>query len=71
MLITTYLSAKAPVFVAPAMALDMYAHPSTQKHLDPLRSYGNHIIEPVSYTHLDVYKRQGQPLACVIPAAYG
>ncbi|WP_195741645.1 bifunctional phosphopantothenoylcysteine decarboxylase/phosphopantothenate--cysteine ligase CoaBC [Bacteroides faecis] len=46
MLITTYLSAKAPVFVAPAMDLDMYAHPSTQKNLDILRSYGNHIIEP-------------------------
>lgn len=46
MLITTYLSAKAPVFVAPAMDLDMYAHPSTQKNLETLRSYGNHIIEP-------------------------
>ncbi len=48
MLITTYLSAKAPVFVAPAMDLDMYAHPSTQKNLEILRSYGNHIIEPAS-----------------------
>lgn len=48
MLITTYLSAKAPVFVAPAMDLDMFAHPSTQKNLDTLRSYGNHIIEPAS-----------------------
>ena len=46
MLITTYLSAKAPVFVAPAMDLDMYAHPSTQHNLDILRSYGNQIIEP-------------------------
>lgn len=46
MLITTYLSMKAPVFIAPAMDLDMYAHPSTQKNLDTLRSYGNHIIEP-------------------------
>ncbi len=46
MLITTYLSMKAPVFVAPAMDLDMYAHPSTQKNLQTLRSYGNHIIEP-------------------------
>ena len=46
MLITTYLSAKAPVFVAPAMDLDMYAHPSTQKNLDTLRSFGNYIIEP-------------------------
>lgn len=48
MLITTYLSAKAPVFVAPAMDLDMFAHPSTQKNLETLRSYGNHIIEPAS-----------------------
>lgn len=46
MLITTYLSAKAPVFVAPAMDLDMFAHPSTQRNLEILRSYGNHIIEP-------------------------
>lgn len=46
MLITTYLSAKAPVFVAPAMDLDMFAHPSTQKNIETLRSYGNHIIEP-------------------------
>ena len=48
MLVTTYLSAKAPVFVAPAMDLDMMAHPSTQANLDLLRSYGNHIIEPAS-----------------------
>lgn len=46
MLITTYLSAKAPVFVAPAMDLDMFAHPSTKRNLDTLRSWGNHIIEP-------------------------
>lgn len=45
MLITTYLSMKAPVFVAPAMDLDMYAHPSTQKNMQTLLSYGNHIIE--------------------------
>ena len=45
MLITTYLSAKSPVFVAPAMDLDMFAHPSTQRNLDLLRSYGNHIID--------------------------
>lgn len=48
MLITTYLSMKAPVFVAPAMDLDMYAHPSTQENLNRLRSYGNHIIEAQS-----------------------
>ncbi len=46
MLITTYLSAKAPVFVAPAMDLDMFAHPTTQRNLQLLQSYGNHIIEP-------------------------
>ena len=48
MLITTYLSMKAPVFVAPAMDLDMFRHPATQKNLETLRSYGNHIIEPTS-----------------------
>ena len=46
MLITTYLSMKAPVFVAPAMDLDMFAHPSTSRNIDLLRSYGNQIIEP-------------------------
>lgn len=48
MLITTYLSMKAPVFLAPAMDLDMFAHPATQHNLDILRSYGNHIIEPTA-----------------------
>lgn len=48
MLITTYLSMKAPVFIAPAMDLDMYAHPTTQQNLDILRSFGNQIIEPQS-----------------------
>ena len=48
MLVTTYLSMKAPVFIAPAMDLDMYAHPTTQQNLDRLRSFGNHIIEPGS-----------------------
>lgn len=48
MLVTTYLSAKAPVFVAPAMDLDMMAHPSTLRNLELLRSYGNHIIEPAA-----------------------
>ena len=46
MLITTYLSMKAPVFIAPAMDLDMYKHPSTQKNIETLRSFENHIIEP-------------------------
>lgn len=48
MLITTYLSMKAPVLVAPAMDLDMYAHPSTQRNLNILKEYGNIIIEPQS-----------------------
>lgn len=48
MLITTYLSMKAPVMVAPAMDLDMYAHPATQHNIDILRSYGNIIVEPGS-----------------------
>lgn len=45
MLLTTYLSMKAPVFVAPAMDLDMYRHPATQHNLSTLRTFGNHIIE--------------------------
>ena len=45
-LITTYLSMKAPVFIAPAMDLDMYAHPTTQQNLDRLRAFGNYIINP-------------------------
>ena len=64
MLITTYLSAKAPVFVAPAMDLDMYAHPSTQANLDTLRSYGNHIIEPGTgflASHLEGKGRMEEP----------
>ena len=48
MLITTYLSMKAPVFIAPAMDLDMYQHPTTQENMQRLLSYGNHIIEPQS-----------------------
>lgn len=48
LLLTSYLSAKCPVFVAPAMDLDMYAHPSTQRNLNVLRSHGNHIIEATS-----------------------
>ena len=48
MLITTYLSMKAPVMLAPAMDLDMYAHPATQANLDILRGYGNIVIEAAS-----------------------
>ena len=46
MLVTTYMSAKCKVFVAPAMDLDMFAHPSTQKNISTLKEYGNIIIEP-------------------------
>lgn len=45
LLVTTYLSMKAPVFVAPAMDLDMYAHPSTQRNIEILKGYGNIVIE--------------------------
>ena len=48
MLVTTYLSMKAPVFIAPAMDLDMYQHPTTQQNMERLHSFGNHIIEPQS-----------------------
>lgn len=64
MLITTYMSMKAPVFVAPAMDLDMYAHPSTQENLATLRRYGNHIIEPGSgflASHLEGKGRMQEP----------
>jgi phosphopantothenoylcysteine decarboxylase/phosphopantothenate--cysteine ligase len=44
LLIATYLSAKCPVFFAPAMDLDMYKHPSTIENLHKLTSYGNYII---------------------------
>ena len=64
MLITTYLSMKAPVFIAPAMDLDMYAHPSTQKNLQTLQSYGNYIIEPGTgflASHLEGKGRMEEP----------
>lgn len=64
MLITTYLSAKAPVFLAPAMDLDMMAHPSTQRNIATLRSYGNHIIEPAEgelASHLVGKGRMAEP----------
>lgn len=48
MLLTTYLSMKAPVMVAPAMDLDMYAHPATQSNLERLRSFGHTIVEPAT-----------------------
>ncbi len=48
LLVTTYLSARCPVVVAPAMDMDMYNHPSTQKNLEVIKGYGNHVIEPGS-----------------------
>ncbi|MDD5184803.1 MAG: bifunctional phosphopantothenoylcysteine decarboxylase/phosphopantothenate--cysteine ligase CoaBC [Paludibacter sp.] len=48
LLLTTYLSAKCPVFVAPAMDLDMFAHPTMQRNMETLQSIGNLIIEPAS-----------------------
>ncbi|MDR1103580.1 MAG: bifunctional phosphopantothenoylcysteine decarboxylase/phosphopantothenate--cysteine ligase CoaBC [Tannerella sp.] len=64
MLVTTYLSCRAPVFVAPAMDLDMYAHPSTQQNLERLRSFGNRIIEPAEgelASHLTGKGRMEEP----------
>lgn len=46
MLVTTYMSVKCPVFIAPAMDLDMFAHPSTQNNLKVLQEFDNYIIEP-------------------------
>lgn len=68
MLITTYLSAKAPVFIAPAMDLDMMAHPSTIRNIELLKSYGNHIIEPAEgelASHLVGKGRMEEPEAIV------
>lgn len=48
LLVTTYLSSRCPVFVAPAMDLDMFAHPSTQKSLEILRQRGVTIVEPAA-----------------------
>ena len=68
LLVTTYLSMKAPVFIAPAMDLDMYAHPSTQRNIDVLKGYGNHIIEPAAgelASHLCGKGRMEEPQAIV------
>ena len=51
LLLATYFSAKAPVFIAPAMDLDMYAHPTVTENLIKLKSFGNHII-PATYGEL-------------------
>ena len=64
MLLTTYLSMKAPVFVAPAMDLDMFAHPATQENLETLHKRGNHIIEPTTgelASHLEGKGRMEEP----------
>ncbi len=68
LLLTSYLSAKCPVFLAPAMDLDMYKHPAVQKNLETLRSYGNHIIEPGSgflASGLEGKGRMAEPLDIV------
>lgn len=46
--LTTYLSARSPVIIAPAMDLDMYKHPSTKNNIEKLKSYGHLIIEPTT-----------------------
>jgi phosphopantothenoylcysteine decarboxylase/phosphopantothenate--cysteine ligase len=46
LLLTSYLSARCPVFLAPAMDLDMLAHPATVRNITTLKSFGNHVIEP-------------------------
>lgn len=64
MLITTYLSMKAEVMIAPAMDLDMFAHPSTTSNIEKLKSYGNHIIEPMEgelASHLIGKGRMAEP----------
>jgi len=48
LLLTTYLSARCPVFIAPAMDLDMLAHPATRKNIETLKSFGNIILEPLT-----------------------
>ncbi len=68
MLITTYLSVKAPVFIAPAMDLNMLAHQSTQRNIALLQSYGNYIIEPQQgelASHLVGKGRMEEPEAIV------
>ena len=48
LLLTTYLSARCPVFIAPSMDMDMLKHPSTQRNIETLMTHGNHILDPVS-----------------------
>ena len=68
LLVATYLSMRAPVFIAPAMDLDMYAHPSTQRNVELLKSYGNHVIEATAgelASHLCGKGRLEEPEAIV------
>jgi phosphopantothenoylcysteine decarboxylase/phosphopantothenate--cysteine ligase len=48
LLLTTYLSIRCPVLIAPAMDLDMFTHPATQQNIEILRKRGVHIVEPAS-----------------------
>lgn len=64
LLVTAYLSMKAPVFIAPAMDLDMYAHPSTQRNIEILKGYGNIVVEAASgelASHLTGKGRMEEP----------
>jgi phosphopantothenoylcysteine decarboxylase/phosphopantothenate--cysteine ligase len=64
LLVTTYLSMKAPVFIAPAMDLDMYAHPSTARNVELLKGYGNYVIEAAEgelASHLSGKGRMEEP----------
>jgi len=48
LLLTTYLSARCPVFIAPSMDTDMLKHPSTTINIETLKAFGNNILEPAS-----------------------
>ena len=64
LLVTTYLSMKAPVFIAPAMDLDMYSHPSTVRNVEILKGFGNHVIEAAEgelASHLNGKGRMEEP----------
>lgn len=68
MLVTTYLSCKAPVYIAPAMDLDMYQHPSLLQNVEKLKGYGNRIIEATSgelASHLTGKGRMQEP-DCIV-----
>ena len=65
LLLTTYLSSKCPVFVAPAMDLDMFAHPSTHRNLETLKQYGNYIIEPATGELASGLEGKGRMEECI------